>query len=122
MPADTVAANLLAGRGPVADRMSWETQEIFKRLLRAHLNLEQAQEYLRQRLNKIRTTECWSLEDLFKVVDRDENGSISVYDLERLIIEHKKGGSRSIVEEIELVIAMYDKTGYHKISFSDFSD
>ena len=47
MPTDRKLANLLAGRGPVADRMSWETQEIFKRLLRAHLNLEQAHEYLR---------------------------------------------------------------------------
>ena len=42
--------------------------------------------------------------------------------MERLIIKHKKGGSRSIIEEIELVIAMYDKTGYHKITFADFSD
>jgi len=102
--------------------MSYETQDIFKRLLRAHLNLEQAHEYLRQRLAKIRLTEAWSVEDLFKIVDRDENGSISVYDLERLIIEHKKGGSRSLVEEIELVIAMYDRTGYHKITFKDFTD
>ena len=47
MPLDRTIANRLAGRGPVADRMSWETQEIFKRLLRAHLNLEQAHEYLR---------------------------------------------------------------------------
>ena len=71
MPTDTVLANLLASRAPVADRMSWETQEIFKRLLRAHLNLEQAHEYLRQRISKIRQSEGWSLEDLFKAVDRD---------------------------------------------------
>ena len=91
MPSDTIMANLLAGRGPVADRMTYETQDIFKRLLRAHLNLEQAHEYLRQRLHKLRKAEDWSLEELFRTIDREETGSISVYDLERLIMETKKG-------------------------------
>ena len=62
-----------------------------------------------------------SLEDLFRTVDRDENGTISIYDLERILIEHKKGGSRSIVEEVELLMTMYDLTGYHKITFADFT-
>jgi len=45
-----------------------------------------------------------------------------VFDLEKLIIRQKKGGSRSIVEEIELLIAMYDRTGFHKICFVDFQN
>ena len=48
VPNDRVLQGLLLGRAPnVAARMSHETQEVFKRLLRAHLNLEQAHEYLR---------------------------------------------------------------------------
>lgn len=35
--------------------------------------------------------EDWSLEELFRTIDREETGSISVYDLERLIMETKKG-------------------------------
>ena len=90
-------------------------------MLRTILTNEAAHEYLRQRLLKFRQTDETSLEDLFRTVDRDGAGSISSYDLERILIEHKKGGSRSIVEEVELLMAMYDLTGYHKITFGDFS-
>ena len=47
---------------------------------------------------------------------------MSIYDLERLVIKQRKGGSRSIVEEIELLVAMYDRAGYGKISFVDFQN
>ena len=50
----------------------------------------------------------------------ERKGSITIYDLERLIINQKKSGSRSIVEEIELLINMYDRTGFQKICYIDF--
>ena len=103
------------------EEISHETQEQLKNLFRTMLTNESAHEYLRQRLLKIRQSDEISLEDIFRIVDRDETGTISSYDLERLLIEHKKGGSRSIVEEVELLMAMYDLTGYHKITFGDFS-
>ena len=78
---------------------------------------------MRMRIHKLRKMEGWSLEELFKTVDKEETGSISVFDLERLIMETKKGqASTGLVQEIELIIAMYDKTGFHKITFADFSD
>jgi len=43
------------------------------------------------RIHKLRKAEDWSLDELFKTVDKEETGSISVFDLERLIIETKKG-------------------------------
>jgi hypothetical protein len=49
--------------------MSYETQEIFKRLLRAHLNLEQAHEYLRERFSKRLTIEGWTYEEVFELAD-----------------------------------------------------
>ena len=45
-----------------------------------------------------------------------------MYDLEKLVIQQRKGGSRNIVEEIELLVAMFDRTGYGKISFIDFQN
>mgnify|MGYP001008394096 CR=1 FL=1 len=37
-------------------------------------------------------------------------------------MRQKKSGSRSIVDDIELLIAMYDRTGYRKICFIDFQN
>ena len=39
---------------------------------------------------------------------------------EKLIIEHKKSGSRTLVDDIELVITMYDMSGYGNIQYVDF--
>jgi len=47
VPNDKVLSSLLLGRNPISYRVSLETQDVFKRLLRAHLSLEQAHEYLR---------------------------------------------------------------------------
>ena len=69
VPTNPVLSRLLLGRNPVADRVSSETQELLKRLLRAHLNLEQAHEYLRQRLARTRGTEEWTLRELFDAID-----------------------------------------------------
>ena len=104
VPSDKVLAGLLMGRTSLDERMSFETQEIFKRLLRAHLNLEQAHEYLRQRITKVCNVEAWDLKELFDVADCQSKGSVSIYDLERLIIEHKKCGSRSLIDDIELIM------------------
>ena len=40
VPNDRVLSGLLLGRTTGVERMSQETQDVFKRLLRAHLNLE----------------------------------------------------------------------------------
>ena len=61
VPNDRVLSSLLCGRSSVPGRVTQETQEVFKRLLRAHLNLEQAHEYLKQRLSRTRGSERWSL-------------------------------------------------------------
>ena len=120
-PTDRVLASLLLGRSPpTGTRISSETSEVFKRLMRAHLNLEQAQEYLRQRASRTRGANSWSLQEAFETLDIERKGSVTVYDLERLIINQKKGGSRSIVDDIELLINMYDRTGFHKICYIDF--
>uniref|UniRef100_A0A7S3MHN6 EF-hand domain-containing protein n=1 Tax=Favella ehrenbergii TaxID=182087 RepID=A0A7S3MHN6_9SPIT len=122
-PSDRVLASLLLGRTPPANsRLSQDTQEVFKRLIRAHLNLEQAQEYLRQRAARTRGQNSWTMQEVFEALDMERKGSITVYDLERLIIEQKRGGSRSLVDEIELLINMYDRTGFHKICYIDFQN
>lgn len=86
VPNDRVLSGLLLGRHPSADKTSYETQEIFKRLLLAHLNLEQAHEYLRQRLARIRGSKTWSLQEIYDALDSERKGALTVYDLEKLVI------------------------------------
>ena len=121
MPADRYQASQLLKRGP-GDRMSYSTQEIFKRLLRAHLNVEQAHEYLRERFTKKCALENWRLEELFEVADSQNTNALSVYDIEKLIIEHRKCGSKSLMDDVELLFAMYDRSGHCKINYFDFKD
>jgi|TARA_B110001450_G_scaffold189341_1_gene177454 hypothetical protein len=46
-----------------------ETQDIFCRLLKAHLDLEQSHEYLRQNLKKKIKEQRWALVDIFNALD-----------------------------------------------------
>ena len=117
MPCDQVLSGMLLGRVPSTNRLCEDTAEVFKRLLRAHLNLEQAHEYLRQRMDRSRNTNQWSLEEIFEALDGENKCSITVYDLEKMIMQMKKSGSRSLLDDIELLINLYDRTGYRKINF-----
>ena len=73
-------------------------------------------------MTKVCRVEAWDLAELFEVADVQGKGSVSIYDLERLIIEHKKCGSRTLIDDIELIMQMYDRNGGHKISYSDFQE
>ena len=86
------------------------------------MNLEQAHEYIRERFSKILQNEGWRLEDIFELVDNQQKNTISIYDIEKLIIEHKKCGSRTLMEEVELLMQMYDRGGANRINFFDFKD
>ena len=57
---------------------------------------------------------------LFDALDITKKGSLTSYDMEKLIIEQRKSGSRTIVDEIDLLVAMYDRGCYGKINFADF--
>ena len=122
VPNDRVLSGLLLGRAPGISRMSLETQDGLKRLLRAHLNLEQAHEYLRQRLARTRGTQKWTLKEIFDVLDHERKGCLTVFDLERIIIDQRKGGAHNIVEEIELLVAIFDRSKQGKITFVDFQN
>jgi Ca2+-binding EF-hand superfamily protein len=91
-------------------------------LLRAHLNVEQAHEYIRERFSKKADTEGWRLEEMFEAVDTQGSNRLSIYDVEKLIINYKKSGSRTLIEDVELLFAMYDKQKVGRINFFDFKD
>jgi len=122
MPNSPSAASRLLNRITSRDFLSSETQQIFKRLLRAHLNVEQAHEYIRERFSKKVDTEGWRLEEMFEAVDTQGSNRLSIYDVEKLIINYKKSGSRTLIEDVELLFAMYDKQKVGRINFFDFKD
>jgi len=61
LPVDKSKTMMLTKRYSTATRMSLETQEIFKTLLKAHLNVEQAHEYIRERFSKKLQIEGWRI-------------------------------------------------------------
>lgn len=122
LPVDRALAAALTKRYNSAASMSQETKDLFIRLLKAHLNTAQAQEYIRERFVKRLAIEGWRLEDLFSIADTQGNGSLRMYDVERLIMEYRKCGSVTLMEDVELLFAMYDKQGLCRINFFDFKD
>lgn len=54
-------------------------------------------------------SEGWNADDIFEAIDTDRKGWISIYDIEKLLINHKRCGSRSLVSDVELLILLYDK-------------
>ena len=60
---------------------------------------------------KTRGAQKWSLKEIFDVLDHERKGSLTVFDLEKIIIKQRKGGARNIVEEIELLVAVFDRSG-----------
>ena len=122
VPNDSHHSGKVLSRVPRSSPLLFETNEILRRVLRALLSLEQAQEYIRLRFNKVVLQESWCVKNLFRAVDREDKGAISVFDLEKLIINHKRSGSRSLVSDIDLLIALYDKTGTKRVGLWDFQD
>ena len=64
--------------------------------------------------------ESWTISMLFDALDKNQKGNLSSYDLEKLVIEQRKSGSRTIVDEIDLLVAMYDRSVYGNINYADF--
>jgi Ca2+-binding EF-hand superfamily protein len=63
----------------------------------------------------------WTTEMLFDVLDRDRKGWVSVYDIEKLVISNRRCNSATLVADIELVIAMFDRSGQsRRILLQDF--
>jgi Ca2+-binding EF-hand superfamily protein len=69
--------------------LSAETKEIFGRLLKAHLDLEQSHEYLRQKMDTKMKEQTWSLADMFEASDIDGRGYISLRDFHTILQNNK---------------------------------
>jgi hypothetical protein len=52
---------------------------------------------------------------VFALLDKDHKQWVGVFDIEKLLIQHKRSSSqRSLVEDIELLVQMYDRQGQSK--------
>lgn len=62
----------------------------------------------------------WQPDDLFQLLDSENKGWVSVFDIEKLLINHKRN-TRALTNDIELLIAMYDRSGQSsRILLKDF--
>jgi len=105
---NTKLAACLLDRSLNSDRFSHETQELFRRLLIAHCNLEKGNNKLLKSLSAKVRREGWTLRDLFELVDENHCGHLTDCALECFLIEHRRGGSRSLVTDTELLISLYE--------------
>ena len=62
VPCDPAASERLLARVAPIDKLGFESLELMRRLMRAHLSLAQAQEYIKIRLNKHMIMEGWHSE------------------------------------------------------------
>lgn len=109
VPCDHISSAKLLARVAPYDNVGFESLELMRRLMRAHLSLAQAQEYIKIRFEKKMEKEGWHTAEVFRAIDYENKGWISIYDLEKLLINHVRGGSRSLVSDLELLISFYDK-------------
>ena len=111
LPSDPQLADALMARK--LGQISVETADVMGTLLKAHLDLEQSREYLRQKLSAKMDQKTWSEADLFEAVDQDGKGYLTIRDFEAVM---KKLGHK----ELEELVAMYDTVGNRKVTFQDF--
>jgi Ca2+-binding EF-hand superfamily protein len=104
--------------------LSDETQAIFARLLKGHLDLEQSHEYLRAKLNQRMQEQAWTMEDLFAATDKDQKGYVSVLDLQKILGQRSKSNNPKsyAVKDLEYLLRMYDGQGSRRVSFEAFAD
>tara|TARA_B110000285_G_C14975965_1_gene538982 strand:- start:65 stop:388 length:324 start_codon:yes stop_codon:yes gene_type:complete len=93
-----------------------ETQDIFCRLLKAHLDLEQSHEYLRQNLKRKMKEQSWIMLDIFNAMDQEAKGYISILDFQTIL-----GQRVNTTQDIEYLLRMYDRVGDRRITFDNFS-
>jgi Ca2+-binding EF-hand superfamily protein len=123
LPVDRRQSDRLLNKLPDSDiRMSHETQDLFRALLKAHLKVAQAHEFIRERFGKKLAAENWMMEEMFEAADSQQKYALTPYDVERLIIEYRKSGSRTLTDEVEVLFAMYDREGVGRMSFYDFKE
>ncbi len=56
-------------------------------------------------------SESWSINDIFNAVDIDCKGWISIFDLEKLIVQSKKNFT---VSDLELLVQYWSRSGQSK--------
>ena len=84
--------------------------------MKAHLNVEQSHEYIRDRLQKVLVQENTSVINSFSELDKKGRGYLSVYDIEDLLSEYKRLRASEVVKDAEIIINLYDKKQEKRIT------
>lgn len=91
-----------------------ETQVRLNRVLRIHLDSERVAESLRQRLSRIPS---FNLYDAFKVVDKSNDGVITLDEFRSILQDH---GLYATTKDLESLMDRYDKDRDGRVSYSEF--
>ena len=74
--------------------------------MKAHLDLEQSHEYLRQKMDQKMKEQTWSMADMFESSDHDGKGYISLLDFQ-IILSNNKSKNYNM-KDLEYLLRMYD--------------
>ncbi|CDW85220.1 ef hand family protein [Stylonychia lemnae] len=103
-------------------RLSHDGLETLRKLTKAHLNIEQSHEYLRDRVQKLLQSENTSVQKGFTELDRGSKGYLSLYDIEDLLSEYKRLRASEVVKDAEFILNLYDKKQEKRLSARAFQD
>ena len=117
-------------------QLTAETRALLQRLLRAHLDLEQSHEYMRQSLSRKMQEQNWTIGELFEAADLDKKGYLAVRDFEHILGGADQPPVRSndaaylLHLDAAYLMRLYSPNGLEtsttningRISFQDFQD
>jgi Ca2+-binding EF-hand superfamily protein len=63
-----------------------------------------------------------SLNDVFRLLDWDNKGYLSATDLESTLIDGNGKRSQELIEDVDLLVSLFDRNMTRKISYLSFLD
>ena len=63
-----------------------------------------------------------SLNDVFRLLDWDNKGYLSAIDIEGALINNNGKRSQSLIDDVDLLVGLFDRNMTRKISYLSFLD
>ena len=91
-------------------KLSGDSIEVIKRLVKTMIKVNGSHEFLKIRLRKNLEKQYLTLNDAFKSLDHAEKGLLGINDLQDLLLDFRRNCPREdFLQEIELLLDIYDK-------------
>jgi Ca2+-binding EF-hand superfamily protein len=91
-------------------KLSPDSLELIKRLIKTMIKVNGSHEYLKARLRINLEKQYLTLSDAFKSLDQTEKGYLSTYDIQDLLLDFRRNCPREdFIQEVELLLDLFDR-------------